>query len=45
MVSEILIGKYGRKSPINSLKKLSVEFKLNKIGNTLGVLRSFSRSN
>ena len=28
MVSEILIGKYGRKSPINSLKKLSVEFNL-----------------
>ena len=33
MVSEILIGKYGRKSPINSLKKISQEFNLNKIGN------------
>ena len=44
MVSEIIIGKYGRKSPINSLKKISVEFKLNINWKYLGVLRSFSRS-
>ena len=30
MVSEIFIGKYGRKSPINSLKKLSKDLNLNK---------------
>ena len=38
MASEILIGKYGRKSPINSLKKISVDFKLNKNWKYLGVL-------
>ena len=38
MVSEILIGKYGRKSPINSLKKISEDFKLNKSWKYLGVL-------
>ena len=31
MASEIIIGKYGRKSPINSLKKISVDFKLNQV--------------
>ena len=25
MASEVLIGKYGRKSPINSLKKISID--------------------
>ena len=38
MASEILIGKYGRKSPINSLKKISTDFKLNKGWKYLGVL-------
>ena len=38
MVSEILIGKYVRKSPINSLKKLSEEFKLNPNWKFLGIL-------
>ena len=38
MASEILIGKYGRKSPINSLKKISVDFQLNKSWKYLGVL-------
>tara|TARA_B100000242_G_scaffold95517_1_gene65288 strand:+ start:789 stop:2126 length:1338 start_codon:yes stop_codon:yes gene_type:complete len=38
MVSEILIGKYGRKSPINSLKRLTREFKLNINWKYLGVL-------
>ena len=38
MVSEILIGKYARKSPINSLKKLSEEFKLNTNWKFLGIL-------
>ena len=38
MASEILIGKYGRKSPINSLKKISTDFKLNKSWKYLGVL-------
>ena len=38
MVSEILIGKYVRKSPINSLKKLSEEFKLNTNWKFLGIL-------
>ncbi len=38
MVSEILIGKYARKSPINSLKNLSQEFKLNLNWKFLGIL-------
>ena len=38
MASEILIGKYGRKSPINSLKKLSKDLKLNQKWHYLGVL-------
>ena len=38
MASEILIGKYGRKSPINSLKKISIDFKLNKNWKYLGIL-------
>ena len=45
MVSEILIGKYGRKSPINSLKKLSQEYELNinwKYLGVLGALAGFS---
>ena len=42
MVSEILIGKYGRKSPINSLKKLSVEFNLSSYWKYLGILGAFA---
>ena len=42
MASEILIGKYGRKSPINSLKKISVDFQLNKGWKYLGVLGAFA---
>ena len=38
MVSEILIGKYVRKSPINSLKRLSEEFKLDINWKFLGIL-------
>ena len=38
MVSEILIGKYVRKSPINSLKKLSEEFELDISWKYLGIL-------
>ena len=38
MASEILIGKYGRKSPINSLKKLSKHLNLNQKWYYLGVL-------
>ena len=38
MVSEILIGKYVRKSPINSLKNLSKEFKLSTNWKFLGIL-------
>ena len=38
MASEILIGKYGRKSPINSLKKLSKDLNLNQKWYYLGVL-------
>ena len=38
MASEIIIGKYGRKSPINSLKKISVDFKLNQGWKYLGIL-------
>ena len=42
MASEILIGKYGRKSPINSLKKVSIDFQLNKGWKYLGVLGAFA---
>jgi len=42
MVSEVLIGKYGRKSPINSLKKLSSEFNLNANWKYLGILGALS---
>ena len=42
MVSEILIGKYGRKSPINSLKKLSVDFNLSSYWRYLGILGAFA---
>ena len=42
MASEILIGKYGRKSPINSLKKISVDFQLNKSWKYLGILGAFA---
>ena len=42
MASEILIGKYGRKSPINSLKKISIDFELNKGWKYLGVLGAFA---
>ncbi len=42
MASEILIGKYGRKSPINSLKKISVDFHLNKGWKYLGILGAFA---
>jgi len=42
MASEILIGKYGRKSPINSLKRLSIDFQLNKSWKYLGVLGAFA---
>ena len=42
MASEILIGKYGRKSPINSLKKISIDFNLNKAWKYLGVLGAFA---
>lgn len=42
MVSEILIGKYGRKSPINSLKKISVEFNLSSYWKYLGILGAFA---
>ncbi len=42
MASEILIGKYGRKSPINSLKKISEDFQLNKSWKYLGVLGAFA---
>ena len=38
MASEILIGKYGRKSPINSLKKLSKDLNLNQKWYYLGIL-------
>ena len=38
MVSEIIIGKYGRKSPVNSLKKISQEYELNINWKYLGVL-------
>tara|TARA_B100000575_G_C23122762_1_gene649972 strand:- start:601 stop:1938 length:1338 start_codon:yes stop_codon:yes gene_type:complete len=38
MASEILIGKYARKSPINSLKDLSREYKLNINWKFLGIL-------
>jgi NSS family neurotransmitter:Na+ symporter len=38
MASEILIGKYGRKSPINSIKKLSKNLNLNQKWKYLGVL-------
>ncbi len=38
MASEILIGKYGRKSPVNSLKKISLDFQLNIRWKYLGVL-------
>ncbi len=38
MVSEIFIGKYGRKSPINSLKKLSKDLNLIQKWYYLGVL-------
>ena len=42
MASEILIGKYGRKSPINSLNKVSIDFKLNIGWKYLGVLGAFA---
>ena len=42
MVSEILIGKYVRKSPINSLNDLSQEFKLNLNWKFLGILGAFA---
>ena len=42
MASEILIGKYGRKSPINSLKKISMDFHLKKGWKYLGVLGAFA---
>jgi len=42
MVSEILIGKYGRKSPINSLKKLSFELNLSPYWKYLGILGAFA---
>jgi NSS family neurotransmitter:Na+ symporter len=42
MASEILIGKYGRKSPINSLKKISVDYQLNNGWKYLGVLGAFA---
>ncbi len=42
MASEILIGKYGRKSPINSLKKISVDFQLNRGWKYLGILGAFA---
>ena len=42
MASEILIGRYGRKSPINSLKKISEDFQLNKSWKYLGVLGAFA---
>ena len=38
MASEILIGKYGRKSPINSLKKISLDFNLKHHWKYLGVI-------
>ena len=42
MVSEILIGKYYRKSPINSLNILSQEFKLTINWKFLGILGAFA---
>ena len=42
MASEILIGKYGRKSPINSLKRVSIDFQLNNGWKYLGVLGAFA---
>jgi NSS family neurotransmitter:Na+ symporter len=38
MASEILIGKYGRKSPVNSLKKISQEYELSHSWRYLGIL-------
>ena len=42
MASEILIGKYGRKSPINSLKKISLDFNLKRHWKYLGVIGAFA---
>lgn len=36
MASEVLIGKHGRKSPINSLRKISIELGLNSLWPILG---------
>ena len=38
MASEVLIGKYGRKSPINSLKEISLKFNISSAWKYLGVL-------
>jgi len=38
MASEVLIGKYGRKSPINSLKDISLKFNISSAWKYLGVL-------
>ena len=38
MASEVLIGKYGRKSPINSLKDISSKFNISSAWRYLGVL-------
>ena len=42
MASEVLIGKYGRKSPINSLKVISTNFNISSAWKYLGVLGALS---
>ncbi|OUW07137.1 MAG: hypothetical protein CBD19_04890 [Gammaproteobacteria bacterium TMED159] len=42
MASEVLIGKYGRKSPINSLKVISIKFNISSAWKYLGVLGALS---
>ena len=42
MASEVLIGKYGRKSPINSLKVISTKFNISSAWKYLGVLGALS---
>ena len=42
MASEVLIGKYGRKSPINSLKVISKNFNISSAWKYLGVLGALS---
>ena len=37
MASEVLVGKFGRQSPINSLKKLTIENKISEYWKFLGI--------